>query len=62
MLETDPGINWLPEKENNLYQDGSVQETLELFVEEKKGEEKEETEKEENKSSKSKMKFNPEAF
>ncbi|EOS7717118.1 hypothetical protein FP320_RS13375, partial [Enterococcus hirae] len=62
LLETDPGINWLPEKENNLYQDGSVQETLELFVEEKKGEEKEETEKEENKSSKSKMKFNPEAF
>ncbi|MBK5028554.1 replication-relaxation family protein [Enterococcus faecium] len=62
LLETDPGINWLPEKENTLYQDGSVQETLELFVEEKKGEEKEETEKEENKSSKSKMKFNPEAF
>ncbi|EME3541928.1 hypothetical protein UL366_002063, partial [Enterococcus faecium] len=57
LLETDPGINWLPEKENNVYQDGSVQETLELFEDEKKREGKEE-----NKSSKSKMKFNPEAF
>ncbi|WP_318646632.1 TraM recognition domain-containing protein [Enterococcus faecium] len=54
--------DWLPEKENNVYQDGSVQETLELFEDEKKREGKEETEKEENKSSKSKMKFNPEAF
>ncbi|WP_025481844.1 replication-relaxation family protein [Enterococcus faecium] len=62
LLETDPGINWLPEKENNLYQDGSIQETLELFVEEKKGKKEEANEKEENKSSKSKMKFNPEAF
>ncbi|OTN86768.1 replication-relaxation family protein [Enterococcus faecium] len=56
LLKTDPGINWLPEKENTLYQDGSVQETLELFAEEKKKDE----EKKEERTLKPRVTFNPE--
>lgn len=59
LLETNPGINWLPEKENNVYQDGSVQETLKLFDDEKKIVEEEQKE---EKIGRSKAKFHPEYF